>query len=234
MNKPFVPKGRSAVPVELLQFGIHLVYAEGTKSEPFYINNIKQRISDKYLCSPNDVNIIPVSSKQSHSTTRLVKYAMNDVKNRIKGGKHIDHVWIFFDKDDFDGYKEAHESIVKLNNSDDCNADGFKYEKKTGIAWHSCPSNQCFELWYCLHYGYYNVAHDRKYYIEFLEKRPQLKKTGFVYEKSMTDLYDILTHNGGSVDNAIKYAKKLEKLNGISDPSTGVYTFMEYFKEYLK
>jgi len=38
----------------------------------------------------------------------------------------------------------------------------------------------------------------------------------------------------GSLENAIKYAKKLEEANGIDNPSTGMYKFAEYFIEYMK
>lgn len=234
MNSPFVPRGRKAIPEELMQFGMHLVYAEGTKSEPFYIENIKKRISSAYKCNANDINIIPVSDNKSHITVELVKYAERDVKRRLKAGKRIDHVWVLFDKDDFDDYEDAHKRIIGFNDSKDVNADGFEYDSKTGIAWHSCPSNQCFELWYCLHFDFYNIAHDRKHYISFLEKRLSVKNHAFTYEKNKENMYDILERCGGSIDDALKYAKKLEAQNGINNPSTGVYKLIEYFGKYLK
>ncbi len=39
MKKVLKPKGRSSLPKELLQFGRHLVYAEGTRTEPYYIES---------------------------------------------------------------------------------------------------------------------------------------------------------------------------------------------------
>lgn len=235
MNKSaFSPRGRRAIPNELLQFGVHLVYAEGKETEPAYIENIKANIAEKYNCKSNDINVVTVEEKKTRCTVRLAEFARKDIAKRLENKERIDHVWIFFDKDDFPDYEEAHKIIVSLNDSSDTNADGFKYQSDTGIAWHSCPSNECFELWYCLYFGYYNVAHDRKDYKEFLESRPKLKKICFEYEKNAKRLHDLFCENGGSMKNAIKYAKRLEKENGIGNPSTGAYKFAEYFIGYMK
>ena len=46
-NFSFLPKGRRAIQDELVQFGRHLVYSEGTRTEPFYVDNIREKIADK-------------------------------------------------------------------------------------------------------------------------------------------------------------------------------------------
>lgn len=230
----FKPKGRSSLPKELLQFGVHLVYSEGTKTEPYYIDNIKKNIADKYNREPNDIQIISCTKSKSYHTVELVKYARKDVAKRLSRGDTIDHVWIFFDKDNFEDFEEAYELINKQNDSCCVNNDGFKYNKETGIAWHPCWSNQCFELWLLLYFGYYNVQHNRKEYKCHLENVPSLKAKGFKYAKNLVDIHDTLTAHGGSISKAIMYAKKLEKENKIGDPSTGAYRFAEYFRNYMK
>lgn len=166
MNKKYLPKGRASLPNELLQFGRHLVYSEGTKTEPYYIDNIKRCIAKKYACNQNDIEIIPTSKDgKSFNTMSLVSYAVNDVNRRIKSSENINGVWVMFDKDEFPDFFDAHNKIISLNNSTDYNEDGFKYNTETGIAWHSCWSNESFELWLCLYFSYYDSANTRKDYI---------------------------------------------------------------------
>ena len=229
-----LPKGRKSIPQELLQFGVHLVYSEGTKTEPFYIENIKKNIASKYNCPQNAVEIIVATGKESYSTLGLVSYAKDDVKKRLQNKEKIDHVWIFFDKDDFNGFEDAHEEILRQNNSKNENVEGFLFDEDTGITWHSCWSNECFELWLCLYFDYYHVPQKRNEYKKHLENQPKLKKINFKYKKSLECIHNILTENGGSIENAIKFAKKLEKLNHQDNPSTGVYQFVEYFNPYMK
>lgn len=232
-NGGFAPKGRRALPKELLQFGVHLVYSEGSKTEPYYVNNIKKNIARKYNCAPNQIDIVTASDKKSYNTVGLVEYAKADVDKRLQRGERIDHVWIFFDKDDFVGFEEAHAAILAQNDSKSTNADGFTYNKKTHVSWHSCYSNECFELWLCLYFDFYNVPHHRKDYKQHLQSRPALKKIGFVYEKNLADLHDVFTAVGGSLSDAIARAKMLQERNGIANPSTGVYGFAEYFYRYM-
>lgn len=235
MNKNYLPKGRASLPSELLQFGRHLVYSEGTKTEPYYVDNIKRCIAKKYACNQNDIEIIPTSKDgRSFNTISLVSYAINDVNQRLKSGENINGVWVMFDKDEFPGFFDAHNKIIGLNNSTDYNEDGFKYNTETGIAWHSCWSNESFELWLCLYFNYYNSANTRKDYISHLENSTPLKSIGFRYNKAQENIHDILVNNGGSLELAIKYAKRLEIKNGQNNPSTGLYLFAEYFKPYMK
>lgn len=232
-NYNFTPKGRKSLPSELMQFGRHLVYSEGTRTEPFYVKNIKDRIAKKYKCKPNDIELIVATKDKSFNTTGLVSFAINDTAERLSHGEKIDHVWIMFDKDDFPNFGKAHEKINLMNNSDEFNADGFTYDKSTSIAWHSCWSNECFELWLCLYFSFYTSANNRTDYIKHLDNIPQLKKINFQYSKNKENIHDVLEDNGGSIDKAIKYAKRLESSNGIGNPSTGVYLFVEYFKNYM-
>lgn len=233
MKKIFKPKGRGSLPLELLQFGRHLVYAEGTKTEPYYIESIKKEIALKYRCRQNQIEIITAGDGKSYNTIGLFKLAKKDVKLRISKGELINHVWVFFDQDDFprDYFINAHKMIINMNNSSRLNADGFKYDKETNISWHSCFSNECFELWYCLYFGFYDGAYTRKDYKRILNTK--LTKGGS-YSKTKDDMHQHLIMNGGSIESAIKNAKKLSGLNDLINPSTCVYEFAEYFKSYMK
>ena len=233
-NNGFKPKGRGNLPTELLQMGRHLVYAEGTRTEPYYVENIKNNIAQKYQRKPNEILLITANDGKSRHTKDLVEFAIEDAQKQLQKGYSINHVWILFDKDDFTDFEEAHRLINSMNDSSDYTIEGFKYNKNTGISWHSCWSNQCFELWLCLYFSYYNTPNNRDKYKDNLENNKLLKKVQFKYEKNLVNIHDILTGYGGSIKNAISYAKKLEAANGIGDPSTGVYQFAEYFQNYMK
>lgn len=233
-NNMFRPKGRQNLPKLILQMGRHLVYSEGTKTEPLYVESIKKAIAAKYLCGINDIEILCANNK-SYNTIGLVQYAREDVKSRLERKEKIDHVWIFYDKDSFpmDDFTNANASINTLNDSLEVSDDGFKYEEKTQISWHSCYSNEAFELWLLLYFDYMDVPRDRKQLIKDINHKASLKKANFVYEKNKENIHQIFTENGGSIDNAIKYAKRLVKNNKLQNPSTNVYEFAEYFKAYI-
>ena len=235
-RKTFIPKGRQSIPNELLQFGRHLVYSEGTKTEPLYIKDIKRSISKKYNCSINEIQVISVNEDaESYNTISLVEFAEKDVKKRIANKEIINHVWIFFDKDDFpiNNFILANSKIENKNNSHDINIDGFNYEIDTNISWHSCFSNESFELWLLLYFNYSDSSLNREQYIKKINNVPSLKKINFVYEKNKDYIHTIFSKNGGSIENAIKNSKKLESLNKTNNPSTCVYKFAEYFKSYM-
>ena len=233
----FRPKGRKNLPSELLNFGMNLVYSEGTKTEPYYVESIKRSIADKYLIQPNDIDIITVNkNNESTNTIYLVQKAIDDVNKRIKKRELIDNVWIFYDKDDFNqnDYEKAFDAINSLNNSKLPNNNGFKYDTNTNIAWHACWSNEAFELWLCLYFYYDQAVHSRDQYRQILNNIPSLKKIGFMYSKNIENIHSVLTKAGGSIEHAIKYSKKLELINKRGNPSTGVYKFAEFFLKYMK
>jgi hypothetical protein len=118
-----------------------------------------------------------------------------------------DEIWCVFDKDDF---KDFDNAITKAENN------------KINVAY----SNECFELWYYLHFEYLKSALHRDKYEEKLTK-----KLGQKYEKNYKGMYDILKDKQKI---AIKNAKKLEnenihqnKIPSQSNPSTTVYKLVE-------
>lgn len=229
------PIGRKNLKEELRQFGYHLVYSEGTKTEPNYVRSIKKSIANKYNCSPNEIHLV-TANIDSYNTIGLVQYALDDVSNKLRSGDRIDHVWIMFDKDSFPevDFNNANSLINSQNNSPGVNSDGFHYNKENNISWHSCWTNEAFELWLCLYFSYYHVPHTRDDYIKYLRNNKKLTSNGIKYEKNLEDIHQKFEECGGSIENAIKYAKKLTETNGYSNPSTGMYIFAEYFKPYME
>lgn len=231
MNKRISgPKGRRSIPDELMQFGKHLVYSEGTKTEPNYVNSIKQAIVTKYNCAPNDIKLVNVDTNGSKNTLGLVEYMINDVKQKVKEDR-INHVWVMFDKDDFpqDKFDNAIHKIEELNDSKEKNDDSFNYNTKDGISYHCCYSNEAFELWLLCHFEYCDAKQNRDAYNRKLSSYLQMK-----YDKTIENIHQKIIEHGGSIDNAIKFAKKLTENNNTNNPSTKMYLFLEYFRAYMK
>lgn len=134
------PRGRRNIPPVLLSFGRHLVYAEGTKTEPLYVDDLKTLISEKLNVNKRDIEIVPVKTSKTKHTCELVDFAIKDVNDRRSKDETIDYVWIFYDKDSFEDFDDAYKRIKSLNTRDGaCDSES--------TTWFPCWSNECFEVW---------------------------------------------------------------------------------------
>ena len=164
------------------------------------------------------IHIIPCGKE----TLRVVKEAEEYIKsNGITKGD----VWCIYDKDDFPDkdFNDAAERINQLN----MHSNGVRYF----AGW----SNECIELWFVLHFAYYDSANHREYYISFLNDK--LKKEGIKYTKSMKELFDVLEEYGDP-EQAIRNAKKLLEEKGDVTPSkqvpaTHVHELVEELAKYM-
>ncbi len=105
-----------------------------------------------------------------HNTLSLVRKTI-DIKERARKKKEpFDKVWCVFDRDSFptQDFNEAIELASK---------------NQIEVAY----SNESFELWYCLHFGYCESAITRDQYCERLSER--LNTT---YDKTAKDMHDLL------------------------------------------
>lgn len=157
-----------------------------------------------------------------------MRFAELDVEKRLKNGETIDHLWIFFDRDSFekDDFDNAHNKIISKNivlNDEEELVD------QNGIMWHSVWSNECFEVWVILHFEFLNARLPRTRYIAKINQHLGSE----LYRKDRDNLYDLLVTRG-DVKNALFFAEKLFNQNGINNPSTGVYQFVDFFKFYLR
>ena len=115
MNRP---QGRRNIPTFLIPFGRHLVYAEGTKTEPLYVEDLKVFVSEELKVAKEDIEIIPVKMSKSQHTVDLVEYAIKDEKKKKKKQEVITNVWIFYDKDDYKDFDEAYRLIREQDELD--------------------------------------------------------------------------------------------------------------------
>ncbi len=193
----------------------HLIISEGTSTEPNYFEQIKNRINNRFK---GHINIHVVGC--GNNTINLFNAARAEVKAR--NGQY-QHVWIVYDSDDFPS--EDVDGVCSL--CEESTNDETKY--------HAIWSNQCFELWYLLHFSYMHSDIHRKDYYSKLSYFLNLYGYGD-YEKNRVDMFDILFP---FIDNAISHAMQLENNNSGNPPSrsapgTTVHKLIEVLLPYLK
>lgn len=210
-----------------MSFGRHLVYTEGTKTEPLYVDDLKVFISNELGVSKGDVEIITPKANKSLHTVQLVEFAIKDVVKRRKNGETIDYVWIFYDKDDYEDFDDAYRLVIKQNE------DGEAYANNT--TWFACWSNECFEVWV---YHYFENLESQLTRNQYIKKiNTFLKNHGCKedYSKNRKDLHRFLTQYGGDIRKAMLFMKKKDQGNPDSkpNPSSGIYQFAEFIMAYI-
>lgn len=224
MNKPI---GRRNIPTILQSFGRHLVYAEGSKTEPLYVKDLRLFVSEELGVKESDIEIVPIPTNKSKHTLDLVEFAIDDVSNRRRKGETIDYVWIFYDKDDYADFDKAYKLIIGQNekNSD---VDSF------GTSWKACWSNECFEVWVYHYFENLQSEIKRDKYIPKINvflKNNGCKET---YSKNRLDLHHFLTSFGGDIRKATKLMKNKDVKSDVKpNPSSGIYQFAEYLLVYI-
>lgn len=188
-----------------------LIVCEGARTEPnyfeWYKENCKQEINVD-ICG------------EGKNTVSLVREAIA-IKKKIEKEKQIifDQVWCVFDRDSFEisTYNQAFELAHKNN---------------IKVAY----SNECFEVWYLLHFQYFDNEMPRGLVFNKLDNLMK-KEYGIAYKKNTHNICELLL---GKQLTAIKNAKKLEsKCSNIGivhhqNPSTSVYKLVEELNNYIK
>lgn len=186
------------------------ILSEGTKTEPYYIESIAQRINEKYREFSTGRFIIVQGT--GRNTKGLLEYARNTVNKEFP---QAEVVWLMYDKDDF-----------PLDNFDNTqySAEDKVDMREYRVAW----SNECIELWFLLHFQELSVNVGRERYRELLK--------GYCdYEKNMRNIFEILRDK---TDVAVARAKRQYEAYGDAAPSqmcpaTRVYQLIEELQRYL-
>ena len=219
MNRPF---GRRNIPKVLIPFGRHLVYAEGTKTEPLYVEDLKVYVSEQLNVPKEDIEIIPVKTNKSQHTVDLVNYAIKNVEERKRNQEVITNVWVFYDKDDYNDFDEAFLLVQKQNEID------------ADIEWKACWSNECFEVWIYHYFENLETPIKREEYIKKINSFLKRNKCKIEYTKNMTGLHHFLTENGGDIRKAMRLMKNKDVDSYIKpNPSSGIYQFAEFILAYI-
>ena len=175
-----------------------LIVCEGEKTEPNYFKKFPEK--------PEVYDKIDVHGT-GYNTISLVNEAIRLKNDALKRKEPYIEVWCVFDKDDFplDQFQEA-----------------ITLAEKNQI---KCAySIEAFEIWYMLHYNFYDSALSRKQYKEKLSEL--LKKP---YEKNDEGIYHLLEkRQNKAIQNAqklylLQYKQPLKEQN----PITTVFRLVE-------
>lgn len=192
----------------------YLIICEGEKTEPNYFYSFRDSLP-KGILNVCDFHI----DGTGYNTKSLVDKAIEIRDEWVKRTRRpVDKLWIVFDKDSFKA-QSFNAAIQKCLN----------LYPNVCAAW----SNQAFELWFLLHFHFYNTAEDRARYQELIEANFRGRgHNGFVYAKNSIEMYSLLNSYGSQVD-AIRNAKRLVRIwNGRADyanlnPCTKVHELIE-------
>jgi hypothetical protein len=196
----------------------YLIVCEGEKTEPKYFSSLKESLPKGVL----ELTQIDIDGTGKNTLSIIVEAKKLRKRYEEKYLRKIDKVWAVFDKDSFPS-KNFNNAINKGEHS----------RPKINCAW----TNEAFELWYLLHFSYYNTSLSRHQYQKLLEKEiiKASGKKGYKYKKNSTEMYALL-NSLGNQDFAISNAEKLEKLyNDRSfsnhNPCTKVHLLIKELKE---
>lgn len=160
---------------------------------------------DYFARFPHDANQVEIDCVGTGmNTDSLMENAIQRAHKARRNGAPYERIWVVFDKDSFE--------LMNFNRAFDL---AKKHKEIT-----ACWSNECFELWYLLHFHYRDTAIGRN------DLWPLISKLmGEKYDKSDESLYDSLA---GKLDTALMHAKKLAHENQLSgtprrNPSTLIH-----------
>lgn len=168
----------------------YLIVCEGEATEPNYFEGLKHDLP-KGVLTAYQIDI----EGTGRNTQSLVDEALRLKAVYEKGNtRPVDRLWVVFDRDSFaaNDFNNAVNSCAQSN-------------PVIGCAW----SNEAFELWYLLHFHYYQNAISRRQYQDLIEQnlKPHLGEA-YRYEKNSEVMYSLLKEYG-SIEEAIRNAKRL-------------------------
>lgn len=198
---------------------LYLIFTEGKKTEPYYFEGLKAAIEKN-----NHREILIEIVGVGEATIKLLDFAEEFIeKYNIQKAE----IWLVTDKDDFPDHQ--FNTLVQQ-----CQKRNLKEYQNN--YWHCAWSNECFELWFILHFSFYSVAVSREEYFRILNNIFTKQKLG-KYQKNEKNIFNILCKYGNP-RLAIFYAEKLYKEKEDLSPSkaipcTTVYQLVKELARYL-
>ena len=198
-----------------------LVVCEGVETEVNYFNSMIEEVNKKLIASNKlKVNIIG-AGKNTLSLVNSVENFIGKVDFLSQEKIPYSKIFVVFDKDDF--APEIFDEAIRL-----C-------ERKEYIPlW----SNQAFEYWFLLHFNYVEGKIHRTQYASKLNEYFKSSGLNYKYKKNDKEIFNKLCKYG-SLENAIKRAKKIHTSFGDTHPSeqesaTTVYKFFNCVEEKIQ
>lgn len=170
---------------------------------------------------PKDVHV--AVRGEGKSTLSLVNAAVEHATFAAKRDTPYDEVWVVYDHDDFgaDNFNRAAGEIHALN--------GARAEH-----WHAAWSHEAFEVWYLLHFQYFDGQLHRHLVQKKLGELLKEHCGRASYRKNDPLLYDLLLPRQAV---ALQHARQLAKKHGVdpfgdtppasANPCTQVYRLVE-------
>lgn len=173
-----------------------LIVCEGTKTEPNYFRHFPE--------NPEVYDILDIYGT-GDNTLNIVKKAIELRDQAEDKGEPYIETWAVFDKDDFQHFEEAIRLAITSKI-------------------HCAYSIECFEIWYLLHFNYYDTVLSRN---DYFKKLSQLLKQP--YEKNNEKMYSLLIKR---VKTAIKnastlYSRQCNKPFSEQNPITLVFKLVQ-------
>jgi RloB-like protein len=168
----------------------YLIICEGEKTEPNYFIALRDSLP-KGVLNVCDFHI----DGTGYNTQSLVNRAI-EIKDewQRRYRRPVDKLWIVFDRDSFRS-QSFNAAIQRCNN----------LAPEVNAAW----TNEAFELWFLLHFHYYNTSIDRANYQQLIEANFRGKGIdNFEYKKNSIEMYSLLSKHGSQSD-AIRNSKRL-------------------------
>jgi hypothetical protein len=172
----------------------YLIVCEGEKTEPNYFESLKKSLPKGVL----ELTSIDIDGTGKNTLSIIEKSIKLRKCYEDKYLRKIDRVWAVFDRDSFP-VENFNNAINKGENS----------KPKINCAW----TNEAFELWYLLHFSFYNTGVGRQQYKHMIEAEINKSsgKKGFKYLKNSKEMFSLLEKYGNQ-EFAIENAQKLELL----------------------
>ena len=176
-----------------------LIVCEGEKTEPNYFKAFRVK-SAEIVVEGTGCNTVSLVEK---TNSIIGTYKRDEIA--------FDQIWCVFDRDDF--YNTFNDAIFKARSL------GFQ------VAY----SNEAFELWYLLHFIYFDSRITRQ---DYIRKLNEYLSDG--YQKNSTAMFDLLLSRQ---EEAVKRASRLlENYSGQNpnneSPSTTVHLLVEELNRY--
>ncbi|GLB52495.1 hypothetical protein NBRC110019_15350 [Neptunitalea chrysea] len=171
----------------------YLIVCEGEKTEPNYFESLKKSLPKGVL----ELTNIDIDGTGKNTLSIIDEAKKLRDKYYSQYLRTIDKVWAVFDKDSFPD-ENFNNAINKGENS----------KLKINCAW----TNEAFELWYLLHFNYYNTGISRRQYQNLIEKEinSASNRRDYRYLKNSKDMFALLNKYGDQ-KKAITNAERLEK-----------------------
>ncbi len=121
----------------------YLIVCEGEATEPNYFEGLKQDLPKGVLTSYQ----IDVEGTGMNTQSLLNEASRLKAEYEKNQGRTVDRLWVVFDRDSFSA-NNFNSAIQRCKEN----------KPEIGCAW----SNEAFELWYLLHFHYFENAMSRK------------------------------------------------------------------------